>query len=58
LGKRENIDDLLEDPKAWDKFNISLKDYIAGLSLSQDEIRYLQIKLPYWVFFIIRNEFT
>lgn len=41
LEKRQGIDDLLEDPRAWDKFNVSLKDYISGLDLSEELLRYI-----------------
>jgi CheY-like chemotaxis protein len=40
LEKRNNIDDLMEDPRAWDKFNVSLKEYVSSLNFSEDEFRY------------------
>lgn len=40
LEKRQALDELLSNTRAWDKFNVSLKDHIAGLNLSKDEMRY------------------
>ncbi|MBC8988490.1 hypothetical protein H9X96_22325 [Pedobacter sp. N36a] len=40
LEKRQSLDNLLANPKSWDKFNISLKEYITSLELSENEIQY------------------
>lgn len=38
---RNNPEEILKDPKSWDKFNQSFKDFIKSLSLSEQEAIYL-----------------
>lgn len=40
LEKRQSLDSLLSNPKSWDKFNVSLKDYITSLGFTKDEFIY------------------
>ena len=42
LEKRNEPDTLLKDPKKWDKMNVSLKDHITSLGLSDEEKIYFK----------------
>ncbi len=41
LEDRNVTDDLLKDPKKWNKLSQTLKDYLLSLKLDEDEKRYL-----------------
>lgn len=40
LEIRNNNNDYIEDPKDWNKFSMSLEDYMKGKGLSEDELLY------------------
>ena len=42
LEERNKMDELLKDPKSWNKWEENLKDYINRIGLSQDESIYLK----------------
>ncbi len=42
LEERSKMDELLKDPKDWDKWEETLKDYINKLGLNEDESIYLK----------------
>lgn len=42
LEERSKIDELLRDPKSWNKWEETLKDYINRIELTSDELLYLK----------------
>ncbi|MFC4689671.1 hypothetical protein ACFO5T_04440 [Dokdonia genika] len=42
LEERNKMDELLKDPKSWNKWEETLKDYINRIGLSEDELIYLK----------------
>ena len=42
LEERNKMDELLKDPKSWNKWEETLKDYISRIGLSEDELIYLK----------------